>query len=768
MRSDPIGTFIADKNKWISQMKKNTLFLAILMLLASTVVFPTQGRTASVGPGNFPTETAQAPVKEARGVGVKPVPITLASERTMKVLRTDWLRELEQSHFSMKKPKLSGSFWTVIAILAILPILILILIVSGTFNRFGINVKLYTSYGSLILLSAILGVAGYFYLDRVYGASHMQAAFLKMNMMPREMHAAQNKLILYGIDNKAQVEKQVNKIRSLLRKIEEDFVAIESRSYLDSEQSRKVGEIRAAMATYGQDLEVVVKAYHKGRETKERLDELDETFQETLEAMLAQHGADLARLEADGTPVQAMAKQSRLVEYLHKLRVLVIKVSHDEAAFLMDKKADRVERMATNLSTVMGYVRLLAGELQDVREKDKIRGFGEGISAYGVLLKQVIQDEAMIKKDTSGMINLLQWVEINLGGLNHEVGMKATGMEKEAQMALIVLIIMALVAGTLFSVLIARGIFKPINRVIDGLTEGAEQVASASGEVSNASQELAEGSAEQAASLAETSACLEEMASTTKQNAEHAIQANNLMEEANQVVAKANEAMKELNSSMEEINKASEETQEIIKSIDDIAFQTNLLALNAAVEAARAGEAGAGFAVVADEVRNLAMRAAEAAKNTANLIEGTVVRVNTGSSLVQKSNEAFEEVAKSAAKVGELVSEMNNAVNEIDKVAQQNAANAEESASASQQMSAQAQELKSMLGTFKLNGRRSERKLLTRGTPNRRKALASEFKEVDHTEKGPNSGTHTKAVTPAAIIIPMEDDDAEYGDFEDF
>jgi len=268
--------------------------------------------------------------------------------------------------------------------------------------------------------------------------------------------------------------------------------------------------------------------------------------------------------------------------------------------------------------------------------------------------------------------------------------------------------VIGIAAIIVVALLIARSITKPINRIVEGMNEGASQVASASGQVSSASQQLAEGSSEQAASIEETSSSLEEMSSMTKQNADNANQADGLMKDANQIVSKANDSMTELTGSMEEISKASEETSKIIKTIDEIAFQTNLLALNAAVEAARAGEAGAGFAVVADEVRNLAMRAADAAKNTAELIEGTVKKVKEGGDLVSTTNEAFVQVAESSSKVGELVSEIaaaskeqaqgiegtNKAVSEMDKVVQQNAANAEESASASEEMNAQAEQMK--------------------------------------------------------------------------
>ncbi|MEN6441823.1 MAG: methyl-accepting chemotaxis protein [Syntrophobacter sp.] len=249
-----------------------------------------------------------------------------------------------------------------------------------------------------------------------------------------------------------------------------------------------------------------------------------------------------------------------------------------------------------------------------------------------------------------------------------------------------------------------RSVTKPIDTAVKGLSEASNQVAAASSQVSTSSQQLAEGASVQAASIEETSSSLEEMASMTRQNADNASHANRLMSDASSVVGRANDSMAVLTSSMGEISKSSENTQKIIKTIDEIAFQTNLLALNAAVEAARAGEAGAGFAVVADEVRNLAMRAAEAARNTATLIEGTVKTVRDGSSVVESTNSEFRKVSdivsKSAEMIGEIaaasqeqaqgIQQISSAISEMDRVTQQNTASAEESASASQEMSAQA------------------------------------------------------------------------------
>ena len=229
----------------------------------------------------------------------------------------------------------------------------------------------------------------------------------------------------------------------------------------------------------------------------------------------------------------------------------------------------------------------------------------------------------------------------------------ATSASARSGVVMLTALVIGVVVAIFLGVFLSLGITRPINRIIAGLTEGAEQVASASGQVSAASQSLAEGATEQAAGLEETSSSLEEMSSMTKQNADNAQQANTLAAEARKAAGTGSESMSRMNQAILEIQKSSDETAKIIKVIDEIAFQTNLLALNAAVEAARAGEAGKGFAVVAEEVRNLAMRSAEAAKNTARMIEESVKNSKNGVDIANEVGKVLEEIVQSVGKTTE-------------------------------------------------------------------------------------------------------------------
>ena len=219
-----------------------------------------------------------------------------------------------------------------------------------------------------------------------------------------------------------------------------------------------------------------------------------------------------------------------------------------------------------------------------------------------------------------------------------------------------VMVIFVLVVGLLGILLtsfLASSVSKALKSSVDRLAATSARVKNASGQVSGASQHLAEGTSQQAAGIQETSSSLEEMASMTRANSDNAAQADTLMNQTKAVVKEAGEAMAELAASMDRIGQSGREIGNIVKSIDEIAFQTNLLALNAAVEAARAGEAGAGFAVVADEVRALALRAAEAASNTQELITGTVQQIGQGTGVGGKNRGRFRPPGRTGRQSGQ-------------------------------------------------------------------------------------------------------------------
>ncbi len=276
-----------------------------------------------------------------------------------------------------------------------------------------------------------------------------------------------------------------------------------------------------------------------------------------------------------------------------------------------------------------------------------------------------------------------------------------------------------------------KNIEKSVVRITNDLSEtmsqinvASEEVGAASDQVASGSQMLSQGSTEQASAIQELSATIIEISDKIKGTAKHAGEANVLSLSAGREVEDGNEQMKQMVKSMEEISFASNEIGRIIKTIDDIAFQTNILALNAAVEAARAGSAGKGFAVVADEVRNLAAKSAEAAKNTAILIENSIKAVDKGTKIVDYTAQSLkkiidttnqtivlvDEIAKASEEEASAIAQVTLGVEQISEVVQTNSATSEESAAASEELSGQAQMLKSLIENFKLKDTNGSRK----------------------------------------------------------
>ncbi len=331
---------------------------------------------------------------------------------------------------------------------------------------------------------------------------------------------------------------------------------------------------------------------------------------------------------------------------------------------------------------------------------------------------------------------------------------------------------------------IARSIVLPIKRIVRSMTDGAVAVADASGQVNSSSTLLAEASSEQASSLEQTSSALEEMSAMTRTNATNAEEAANLVTKATDDARQSETEMTRLEEAMAAINESSDQISKIIKVIEEIAFQTNLLALNAAVEAARAGEHGKGFAVVADEVRNLAMRAAEAARETTGLIEASVTRAREGTDVSSGFGSALTAIVQNVTKVSDLVShinqassqqaqgvgQINSAVSQMDRVTQSMAASAEESASAVEELSAQAdtvantaRELADVIGMENLNVDR--RNTPAPGQANTAQGQQGASAGGGDSEPAKAAPTTTTGTEPKDEFIPLDSGDDNLNEF---
>ncbi len=474
-----------------------------------------------------------------------------------------------------------------------------------------------------------------------------------------------------------------------------------------------VHQIETGKATYYKTFENVAQVHQAATDLKIAMTKPVQKAKALIDATLSDLAERQANLMMEGEDLQGA--EAEMMNTARDFMVLILRlelylqhyVTTGKEVYLTSFNDLIAEKAESILASFLQLCRQINDPQFVQRSQELSRQFVD-FQGFAKKMQDVsMQERAAIKQLDDVGIKIVDSTGSLLVAADHE-------LTRAKHLAVTTTLIIIGIGLTLFGTIafwLIRSISRALERAISGLNDSTGQVASASGELSASSQSLADGASTQAASLEETSSSLEELSSMTKQNADNARQADSLMKESRQLVGTATAFMSDLNQSMDDIASASEETSKIIKTIDEVAFQTNLLALNAAVEAARAGQSGAGFAVVADEVRNLAMRAAEAAKNTSTLIEGTTDQIDRGGELVARATEAFHAVVDNATKVAGLVGEiaaasaeqangieqLNKAVAQMDGVTQANAAKSEETASASQQLFAQADQMKAIV-----------------------------------------------------------------------
>lgn len=583
-----------------------------------------------------------------------------------------------------------------------------------------LSLKLSGAFALLVLITVVIGVICVVQMRQV----SRTAEGLSHGLVPQSNIAAQLAVTAmdarmstrsYSLTGDPKHRKDAEAAQETLRKLIDDAAALSAEQPELTELAERVPQMKDILPKYVQFFSDTIAAVERADATLAVMDKRFATMLATLEAFHRTQEVKFVKLIDDGGETDAVQERRAKVSMLAQARegidtvrlaAVKAKASHDAVALAGVTKV---------IDTVAADIAKLSSQFSDPKDQAAIVVLKDGLAGVRTDVAEMGEARAALAKankqrgETGSAMSKIA-SDLQSGG---STAMQAGADQSTATLSRSITITIAGLAiaaaiGAIVAFLMTRSITKPINRIVAQLTAGADQTGSASTQVAAASQSLAQGASEQAASLEETSASLEEIASMTRRNADTAQEAARLSGEARSVAGQGNNAMSRLGTAINDIQTSAAETAKIIKVIDEIAFQTNLLALNAAVEAARAGEAGKGFAVVAEEVRNLAMRSAEAAKNTSQLIEKSVANAKSGVTIASDVATSLSQIVTATEKVNGLVTEIaagsgeqatgvdqvNKAVSQMDKVTQTNAANAEESAAASEELSSQAVELR--------------------------------------------------------------------------
>lgn len=481
--------------------------------------------------------------------------------------------------------------------------------------------------------------------------------------------------------------------------------------------------LKKSLGGFDQKIREVLRQCAMINQARQEIGRISHTLDKTLDSLGETVSENIVSLIMEGEDPSVMEQLVHLITGYEK-SLLEIKMQFSESGLehfkshehehptleLTDKLILRLHTITASEPDIAKYGTQLISQAQKFKKK---------VSQFHTITRELGDRLDETEKEKKSLLNIMDKTDRRIVETTEESAHDLKNQLSGSRMLNLIIFLVSLPI-VMLGFFMSRFVGKSLNRAIMGLRNASEQVSALSGQVLSSSWQLSEKTSDQAAALEETSSSLEETSSMTRQNADNADFADSIVKESDRDIKEADASMIRLTRFFEEISEESEESRKIIRIIDELAFQTKLLGLNAAVEAARAGEAGAGFAVVADEVKRLAVRSGDGAKNTTEVAENIIKKVQNGLDVVSIANKAFVKMEKGTRKVGELVGEIsanskeqaqgiaqiNISMAETDTVVQQNAANAEILAGTSQEMNAETermngfvQELASLAGS---------------------------------------------------------------------
>lgn len=531
-----------------------------------------------------------------------------------------------------------------------------------------------------------------------------------------------------GSANVNQIRARTGRLENILRKPEAEIL----KSHLPSLDSSKA-EVNA-MEAHANELK---ETYDQAEQLQAKIDQSVLNMRTVVTKTLEQSMADLDQqtvLAQKGEKPTLLANVADVTRYMTNFNAAAGRAEllfwqgrglNGDAASQKFVEAEKIiADLGENLRQFIDAHQFKIEEMQ--RNFDdlyaNLQDYGRSIGEFDALWKKTTLSSQALSSASEKVLDIFDNLDEATGAQMlasakdaHDSTQRINQVVDSSTMTSIFVLAVAVMIGAILAFFITGGIVRPIDRVINSLTNGQQIIGDAANQISEAANDLADGVSQQAASMEETSSALEQVASMTRASADNAHTTSTNIQRTATLVTEGAKEMQNMSSAMTDINSKADQIGHIIKTIEDISFQTNLLALNAAVEAARAGEAGKGFAVVADEVRNLSGRSSQAAKDTADLINSTVDSVRNGSSILERLSGGYREIETSVGSIKDLIEQISTAANEqaqgtdqintslsqMDKITQQNAAGASESAASVQNLNSQLDDLQDNVGTLK-------------------------------------------------------------------